>query len=227
VARDEYASLRDMKRQLSVPGTGSTRLRPLVSGLSVSSSAATGGTICCFVADDDSRYLLSTASVLALPPLEGAPIVQPGTVDGGHVPDDVVAVLSRWSSPEDGLPIDGALGILRPEVEISNEVISIGAIRGLGDAVVGAPVIKVGRTSGLTTGRIVGLAESFQIRYRDTTRDVSHTIMTDLVSEPGDAGALLLSKENEALGMLVAGGASWSVFIELREILKHFGVRLG
>jgi hypothetical protein len=82
------------------------RWRPAPGGVSVGHFKVTAGTLGCVVRDRTSgdRLILSNNHVLANSNAAsvGDAIVQPGTVDGGFVPDDVIAHLERFCPIEFG-----------------------------------------------------------------------------------------------------------------------------
>jgi len=71
------------------------RMRPIVPGYSVGHPDITAGTLSCIVLCDGELCILSNNHVLANVNKAqiGDPIVQPGTYDGGSLPDDIVATL--------------------------------------------------------------------------------------------------------------------------------------
>lgn len=76
------------------------RVRPAPGGVSLGHYNVTAGTLGCVVRDrmTNQRFILSNNHVLANcnAAAAGDPILQPGAVDGGTVPDDVLARLERW-----------------------------------------------------------------------------------------------------------------------------------
>jgi hypothetical protein len=73
--------------------------RPLVGGISVGHKNITAGTLGCLVEDNNGKkYILSNNHVLANEndAKVGDEILQPGPYDGGKIPDDVCAKLSKF-----------------------------------------------------------------------------------------------------------------------------------
>lgn len=86
---------------VDLPPERRKRLRPAPSGCSVSHYAVNGrGTLGCWAKDKKTGepLLLSCWHVIANKGmcLKGDPILQPGRLDGGKLPDDVIAFLERW-----------------------------------------------------------------------------------------------------------------------------------
>jgi hypothetical protein len=75
------------------------RWRPLVGGISIGVYTITAGSLSCLVEDQNGKkYLLSNNHVLSDENRAeiGSPILQPGKFDGGKLPDDVVAKLTKF-----------------------------------------------------------------------------------------------------------------------------------
>lgn len=75
------------------------RWRPLVGGISIGHKDITAGTLSCLVEDQNGKkYILSNNHVLANENKAkiGDEILQPGPYDGGKIPNDVVAKLSKF-----------------------------------------------------------------------------------------------------------------------------------
>ena len=74
------------------------RFRPAPGGVSIGHTDITAGTLGCLVKRDGTVYILSNNHVLANSndAAIGDPILQPGTADGGSLPDDQIARLSTF-----------------------------------------------------------------------------------------------------------------------------------
>lgn len=138
------------------------KARPLRIGLSVGHVDITAGTLGCFVsrADDNRVLILSNNHVLANEDnakLED-PILQSGPLDGGKNAQDLVACLFRFIRlKKRENRVDAAIaalvdGIARDPTDLKG----LGKLRGVrtDPLDVGDEVFKVGRTTGLTRGRI-------------------------------------------------------------------------
>jgi len=86
--------------RLSALASRLERIRPAPGGVSVGHEKVTAGTLGCVVRDrmTSQRLILSNNHVLANcnDAAPGDPILQPGSVDGGENPDDVIARLERF-----------------------------------------------------------------------------------------------------------------------------------
>ncbi|WP_380164365.1 hypothetical protein [Jannaschia sp. R86511] len=132
------------------------RLRPLVPGCSVCHEADTAGTLGALVERDGEPFLLSNSHVLARAGLAspGDVVRQPGPADGGTA-EDRVGVLETAAAldPAAGNRVDAALA--RPDAGIEVDVTGAptATARLDGDEL----VEKLGRTTGLTRGRVTAI----------------------------------------------------------------------
>jgi len=101
----------------------------------------------------------------------------------------------------------------------------------------GMLVKKVGRSTGLTSGQILGTsATSFGLPYRSTHfsstvyfRNVwaVNTVTGDPFSSPGDSGSLVVTEDGAAaVGLIFAGGDNVSYIIPIEAVLNEWGATL-
>lgn len=200
------------------------RCRPLRTGCSVGHYRVTAGAIAAFVRLDDragSLAVLSNNHVLADEnrARRGDAILQPGRVDGGQRPRDVIGTLERFVrlSPTRANVVDAAVARLsgrEPAIDAGN-LGAVGTLAGLAPEIIdaGARVAKIGRTSGVTYGRIVAfeldnVAVEFDagvLRFDDQLEIEGEG--GEAFSAGGDSGALIVTADDRrAVGMLFAGG---------------------
>lgn len=214
-----------------------TRYRPVPGGCSIgpeaSVSAGTLGGWACDNTDDTMVLLTNNHVISGLDNLPAARrIVQPGRLDGGTLPADVIGSLKRHvalttvaNPPGAPLPpvtaVDAAIGTI--DVDRDDTVLQIGpAIYELQAPTVGMDVQKRGRTTQLSNnGRVFSVNGTFTINYRNGTRlgRVGNTFLirstdANTFSRPGDSGSLIfnqrqgeLNNTRPAVGLLYAGGS--------------------
>jgi hypothetical protein len=203
-------------RPLSAPvGTDRlrTRLRPLVPGCSICHEADTAGTLGAVVERDGGRLLLSNSHVLARAGLArpGDVVLQPGPADGGTAVDRVgVLDTSVTLDPARPNAVDAALA--RPddgiEVDLTGAATTTAGLDG--DEL----VEKLGRTTGLTRGRVTAIevddvvvdfgSQVGLLRF-DGQIEVSGT-GTGPFSRGGDSGSIVRTADGgPAVGLLFAG----------------------
>jgi hypothetical protein len=119
--------------------------------------------------------------------------------------------------------------IARPNAsgDVLNEILDIGAIRGLAEAVLGLDVKKSGRTTGLTTGTIQQVDVSVRVNF-GASRVALFTdqVMAGSMSQGGDSGSVVLDLENNAVGLLFAGSASTTIINRIQNVFTSLDVSL-
>lgn len=201
------------------------RLRPLAIGASLGHPAVTAGTLGCFVRDRRGRVcVLSNNHVLADENAAkiGDPIVQPGVIDGGRVGHDTAARLERFVRLRTGRVnrMDAAIAAVNPKVPFDPSAVrGLGALKGLAPALdAGDAVAKIGRSSGLTRGRVttIELDNVFvdygigRVRF-DGQLEIEGAAAgkgrarARAFSLGGDSGALVVNGAVEAAALLFAG----------------------
>jgi hypothetical protein len=187
------------------------RVRPLKPGLSVGEvHIITASTIGAFVRDAKGQfYLLTASTVLGGPTIceLDSPVVQPGRYDGGTL-DDVVGYVAKCLpfGKENPPANDVGLARLKEGVTFETAIPGIGSIRGVREPTLGMNVRKVGRTTGLTTGRIIQVDATVQMSYG--TAGVFTFVdcaIADGMSAGGDSGALVVDEEGYAIGVIIGG----------------------
>lgn len=178
-------------RQSRMPGDSRTkRWRPAPGGVSVGHYLLQGaGTLGSWVSDPISGepMLLSCWHVIANMGhcKKGDPVLQPAALDGGELPDDIIAYLDRWIDVEmivltqnlndarqrlrellelkSHVPVNKVdAAVARPisDTVVSSEILGIGDVHWSGASdkefltELGTQVVKSGRTTGVTRGRI-------------------------------------------------------------------------
>ena len=148
----------------------------------------------------------------------GAPIVQPGTLDGGRKGKNLIGEVWKFVRLKSNRTnyIDAALGVLYDDVDYDEGTIgSLGKLRGAGDVAQlseNAPAFKVGRTTGQTKGRITAFEiDNVAVEFGMGTLRFDGQIEIEGVgrnafSDSGDSGSLVVDQERRAIGLLFAGG---------------------
>jgi hypothetical protein len=223
------------------------RARPLRPGVSIAHHGVTAGTLGAFVVptdgDDAGTHVLSNNHVLADSDraAAGDTILQPGPADGGADPDDRVGVLSHIvpMRRDASNVVDAATAQLDDGIQVDNTY-PTGVIVEWRDVVSGVDVEKLGRTTGLTTGRVSAFeVDGLVIQFPDGPIEFhGQTEVAGDGFEPfsagGDSGSLVYEPEQrEALGLLFAGsqqggpgGFGLTYCNPISAVLDALGVRL-
>lgn len=225
------------------------RTRPAEGGYSVGHYKITAGTIATCVYDllpgartgstpihgigiPPAVYILSNNHVLANvnAALAGDPILQPGPFDGGTIPGDIIARLSRFIpiTLEPPTPrllhnnfVDAA--VAQGEFhDLDREIYWSGYVRGWrrkASVGVGLVVQKTGRTTNHTTGRITAINATIDVGFGGGRigRFKDQIVTTDM-SAGGDSGSLIMTLDEVAVGLLFAGSSVATIANQIENV---------
>lgn len=160
----------------------------------------------------------------------GDSILQPGAFDGGVFPSDEVARLERFERITFGAAgynlVDAAVARPTASRNVISAIIAVVTPRGISEAQVGTPVIKVGRTTQVTTGRVLSTNATVAVNYGAPGVAVyRHQIITTAMSAGGDSGSLLMDRSLNAVGLLFAGSATVTIHNHIADVETALGVR--
>jgi hypothetical protein len=219
--------------------------RPVPIGVSTGHPDITAGTIGCRVVDGASNvYALSNNHVYANSNSAtiGDDVIQPGTFDGGSLPDDYIGTLSAF------VEIDFEGGDNTVDAAIASSTTSL-----LGNATpsdgYGKPksttvaaylnqkVKKYGRTTGLTKGQVYAINATVNVNYGGpgTARFVNQIIITPgSFSAGGDSGSLVVANgkgrnkanDRKPVGLLFAGSSLVTIANPIDAVLSELGVSI-
>jgi len=201
------------------------RMRPARSGISIGHEDITAGTLGGLVRDRESgdTVILSNNHVLANSNngAAGDAILQPGPADGGTLPADQIASLTRFVeidfAPGAENLVDAAIATPGNPGDVLWNTVDIGAgtpaaARNLGEQDLGLHVHKTGRTTEHTQGFVQALFGTIQVKYdlfkKGTFVDqiiVSQSPSEEPFSNGGDSGSLVYDPDNQCVGLLFAG----------------------
>ncbi len=234
--------------------TFNASVRPALPGYSIGHHDITAGTFGCLVRDlrrccacgcpegrcgcgghghcGDGYLILSNNHVLANSNAghPGDSILQPGAFDGGVFPRDEVARLERFERITFGAAgynlVDAAVARPTASRNVISAIIAVVTPRGISEAQVGTPVTKVGRTTQVTTGRVLSTNATVAVDYGAPGVAVfRHQIMTTAMSAGGDSGSLLMDRSLNAVGLLFAGSATVTIHNHIADVETAIGVR--
>lgn len=218
-------AIRSLAKRRSISRAGHwyrLRLRPLEIGTSIAHKDVTAGTIGAFVHRGRSGawYILSNNHVLANvnEATRGDEILQPGPADGGRLrEEDIVALLAKYVPISFSAPnlVDCAIAKVREGVEVvPSEIHGIGTMTGVreDDVDILMQVKKLGRTTGLKTGRVtaialddVGVDMDTGVASFDNQIEIESVVRTKPFCRGGDSGSLIVDEDGCATALLFAG----------------------
>ncbi|HEX9886065.1 MAG TPA: hypothetical protein VGA70_06235 [Longimicrobiales bacterium] len=220
--------------------------RPVPIGVSTGHPDITAGTIGARVSDGQRVYALSNNHVFAANN-RGRPgdnLLQPGTVDGGRDPADVLGTLHDFE------PIEFCGRVICPK-NAMDAAIALTSVDDLGfetpeggygsprsgsvEPKLGMKVQKYGRTTGLTQGHISGINATIDVSYTAATARFENQIMitgaSGKFSDGGDSGSLIVTKglllaDRKPVGLLFAGSPTHTIANPIDVVLRRFGVQV-
>ncbi|WP_456402058.1 hypothetical protein [Hydrogenimonas sp.] len=211
------------------------RVRPAQPGYSIGHYKITAGTFGALVEDRCCKgiFILSNNHVLANSNAAsyGDPILQPGRVDGGTYPADMIAKLHRFvpihfNNPRRYNLVDAALARPLDTRNVIASIVALGVPTGVDEAAPGMEVTKSGRTTQTTTGKVKGVNVSIRVGYGSgKVGYFRNQILTTAMSQGGDSGSLLLSKrEKRAVGLLFAGSSAVTIHNNISNVMMALNV---
>jgi hypothetical protein len=166
----------------------------------------------------------------------GDAILQPSAYDGGQYPNDVIAHLSRYVpikfhfagfKPCNNVDAAIAEGDLQ---DLNREVYWVGYLKRLGSpAGIGGLVQKTGRTTGYTTGSITNINATIDVDFPGgKIARFCQQIGATYMSNGGDSGSIVSSRDREALGLLFADSLlqSHSFMNPIQAVEQALGIRV-
>ena len=207
-----------------------SEIRPMIGGISVGHYRITAGTLGSLVYDKftNQPLILSNCHVLANSDtptddyaFKGDPIYHPGPTDTGAT--SVVGKLERWVPLEHGVTIDAATALTT--VGISNYILGVPKITGVTSPVVGMDIVKSGRTTGFTEGRILSVNSTIDVDYGNGTVRLTDQFITTNMSNGGDSGSIGITPDGKVVGLLFAGSNSVTVFNNINHVIDLLGIK--
>lgn len=160
-------------------------------------------------------------------------ILQPGPFDGGVFPADGCATLERFepiqlsqfSSPRGYNLVDAAVARPHHSREVTASIIGQIMPRGIDQALTGSLVIKAGRTTQITRGRVLSTNATVIVGYGIGFGQFRHQIITTAMAAGGDSGSLLMDSNLSAIGLLYAGSPFITIHNHIADVETALGVR--
>jgi hypothetical protein len=227
-------------------------VRPVPIGVSTGHPDITAGTIGARVTDSADVYALSNNHVYADENRAsfGNNALQPGSYDGGKDPADAIGTLDDFepicfSAVQAGCNDGGTNDVNKNTIDAA---IALSTTAELGNATpcadYGTPksataepalnlnVMKYGRTTGLTKGRITGINAAVNVGYdTGTARFVGQIIIQPgSFSAGGDSGSLIVVQKGadarKPVGLLFAGSPQITIANPIGAVLQRFDVTI-
>jgi hypothetical protein len=194
-----------------------TRYDPLVGGSSIGTCWGPPGvgTFGVVVQDNATGQLMALSNWHVLVhgvSAQQIPVTQPGPLDGGRCPSDVIGVLAQNAINE---YVDCAVATITNRAMQARIAGYIGYVHGAGGVSIGDRIKKQGRSSGLTYGDVDTLDATVKIRdSAGVERTFRNQIgiwrahgVNDVFISQGDSGSVFVNYYNQVAGLLFAGSA--------------------
>lgn len=210
-------------------------MRPAKGGVSIGHfNCNCAGTFGCLASKSGSRYILSNNHVMAETNKANYKdaILQPGPFDGGSSANKIARL-------EEFVPIDFSskgrnkvdVAIAEPlnEDDVDSRILGIGPPSGTANAKLGTSVIKSGRTTGVTSGKIIRTDYTARVEYAGgRTAIFENQLVTESISEGGDSGSVVMIDEEKrrVCGLLFAGSERITVINEIENVTDVLNVRI-
>lgn len=204
------------------------RIRPVVGGISVGNPRITAGTLGGIFRDKDNQVvMLSNQHVLAgsNSAQSGEAIIQQGRYDGGKVASHRVGRLKDYIPLKNGINQDSAIAVV--ESQYSNMINYAGVVKGFRQPKVGLKVKKSGRTTKITSGRIIAVNGTFTVNYGPNEKyTFKNCVVSTFMSQGGDSGSILMDAKNRACGLLFAGSNTMTLYNNINHVVESYGLKL-
>ncbi len=116
--------------------------------------------------------------------------------------------------------VDCAIARPKSDKFINSSILEIGEVKGIREPEVNLQIQKSGRTSGLTTGKVVSVNTTVTVNMSETEKATfEDQFVTTPISKAGDSGSLVLDMENNATGLLFAGSDKATVCNRITNVL--------
>lgn len=158
----------------------------------------------------------------------GRRIYQPGRRDGGTYVD-TVATFTRDAMSAN---LDAAVATLTGSRPLINDQLGFGPVRGVSRAQLGMEVVKSGRRTGITYGRVTAIEGITKMNYKGLERIIRNVVTIDQrrpfeeVSAGGDSGSWWLHEEAmQVVGLHFAGSnlPERALAIDMQSVLDALG----
>lgn len=214
------------------------RWRPAPGGVSIGHPDITAGTLGAYLWLDGKAYIVSNSHVIANSGLAslGDPVLQPGSFDGGEEPQDSIGRLSAFKPFDTRVlnKVDVAVAEADPAA-VDDRILGLGpwadvrAMR-IPEMSVGDTVVKSGRTSGFTDGKILSLDARVRVYgYPQGTVEFEDCMVVEGAVEGGDSGSVVLSVPGGSpVGLLFSGVmGEYYVACKMSNVLDWLGEQPG
>ncbi|HKW43906.1 MAG TPA: hypothetical protein VJP06_06930, partial [Thermoplasmata archaeon] len=109
---------------------------------------------------------------------------------------------------------------------VAPNVLGIGRIRGTVEPSIGMQVRKSGRTTGNTAGRLTAVDAVVEVDYGGKTAIFRQQVVSDIVSQGGDSGSVIVDERDRGVGLLFAGSATTTLINPMNAVAQFLDLSL-
>jgi len=134
----------------------------------------------------------------------------------------------RYRAVQESSPNIVDCAVARPLSEdlVSNHILEVGFPLGVTEGEPGTFVKKSGRTTGLTEGVVTQAHVTVKVLYGPALAIFEDQLAGPLPSQGGDSGSVVLTRQNEVVGLLFAGSEQVSVMNRIQSVMQLLRVSL-
>ncbi|MEE8388711.1 MAG: hypothetical protein V3R65_09060 [Acidiferrobacterales bacterium] len=123
--------------------------------------------------------------------------------------------------------VDAAIARPLDDQDVSDEILEIGTIQGMGSGELGMAIKKSGRTTGLTTGEIQQIDVTANVQYGPgQIATFSDQLLAGAMSQGGDSGSAVLDNDNRLVGLLFAGSDTTTIINRIENVFSALDLTL-
>ncbi|MDI6893938.1 MAG: hypothetical protein AB1503_03115 [Bacillota bacterium] len=123
--------------------------------------------------------------------------------------------------------VDAAVARPLPGISLEPTVLGVGRVTGTAEPEIGLEVMKSGRTTGLTQGRLRVMHAVVRVAVSDTEwAFFTKQLVFTAIGAPGDSGSLIVTPEGAAVALLAAGSDRATIASDIRRVLELLDVEL-
>ena len=123
--------------------------------------------------------------------------------------------------------VDCAIAEPINEGDVINEILKIGSITGTSEGMLDMKVKKSGRTTGLTEGVIDQVDATVRVSFgAGRTALFTDQLIAGAMSQGGDSGSVVLTKDNEVMGLIFAGSINTTVINRIHHVFRGLDLSL-
>jgi len=122
--------------------------------------------------------------------------------------------------------IDAAVAKPNKQGLIDEKVLDIGMIEGTAHVVPGESIKKSGRTSGLSEGKVQAIGVTIKVGISEEENGLfTDQVVSNILSQPGDSGSLIVNSGKQAVGLLFAGSDKYTIFNRIENVMERLKIK--